>query len=648
MMRYEPVGYVIEYEICALFFLAVIMGRYFVARRFPNQKNRLFALINWVIVGDMVLDVVSSLVIDNVFGVPVWLTHVVNTVFYTVQLVMPVLMTLYTLAMVGYIDRKRLRQVCPLFLPFAAVLLLLLSNPLTKLFFYVDPVRGYLHAPLFILMYVVCLFYMAVTFYVAFVNRCRLRREEYTAVFIFLAVVLVAMAFQYFFPAVLVTGVAMALAVILMYFTIQNPDAMIDNTTGAFTSEAMLTFLGDRSQEGSQVQMVAVQIQNMRRINDLLGVQSGNRLLRQMSEFLRSGGEDIWVFRMRGSVFVAITRKYSDYAALRERVERRISQTWQVGSTEILIQAAVCSVSEEELLPSRLGPEEAVDFIETALLHNERSGKRVTGINAGRELLQRMARSRAVEQALREAIDGGEGLELYFQPLWSARQRRFASAEVLLRFHHPLMGDISPQEFVPIAESNGLVTAMDELVLRKACRFLHGLTDRESLGLKTLEVNLSAMEFMHRQLPQLLSDIMEQYQVDAGSIIFEITETAATESFELLQECMRELSGRGCRFALDDFGTGYANIAQVIQLPFSLVKLDRSLLLSSEIVLEDMARMFARMELLTVLEGVETEEQAATAERIDVDFVQGFYYALPMCEDDFVRFLRERAPKDEK
>ncbi len=641
-MRYEPVGYIVEYEISALVFLAAIMVRYFGARRFPNQKNRLFALMLWVIVADMVLDVVSSLIIDNVFLVPVWLTYAVNTCFYFLQLLMPVLMTLYTQAMVDYIDRGRLRRLFPMLLPFIAVLLMLLSNPVTKCFFYVDAQQGYVHAPMFILTYLACFFYMCVTFCVAFRHRGRLRREEYTTIFRFLAVVLAAILFQYLFPAVLVSGVAMALAVILMYFTIQNPDAMIDSTTGAFTSEAMLTFLRDRTREGSQVQMVAVQIQNMRRINDLLGVAAGNGLLRQISEFLRSSSEDIWVFRMRGSCFVAITRQYGDHVRLYERVESRIRQTWQVGGAEILIQAAVCRVAEEELLPKRLEPEEAVDLIETAFLQNERSGKRVTGITAGRELLEKLERSRAVEQALREAIDSGEGLELYFQPLWSAGRRRFTSAEVLLRFKHPRMGEISPQEFVPIAEGNGLVTAMDELVLRKACQFLHRLEDRESLGLETLEVNLSAMEFMHRQLPQLLSDIMEQYQVDSSSLIFEITETAATESFELLQECMSDLSGKGCRFALDDFGTGYANIAQVIQLPFSIVKLDRTLLLSSQVVLEDIARMFARMKLLTVLEGVETRAQADTAETIGVDFVQGFYYARPMCEEDFVRFLRER------
>lgn len=640
-MRYEPVGYILEYEISALVFYLVIMARFFAARRFPNQKNRLFSIIMWVVLVDIILDLVSSVIIDNVFMVPLTVTFVVNTTFYFLQILLPLLMTVYTLALAEYLTREKLKRLLPLFLPGLLLLAAMLCNPLNHWFFYVDPERGYVHGTLFICTYIICLFYMCVAFLAAHRNRAVLLRHERMTIYRFLFISLAAMAIQYICPPLLISGVAIALSVILMYFTLQNPDSMVDATTGAFTYEAMLSFLRDRMCERNQVQLIAVKIQNMSRINELLGLENGSLLLRQISDFLRSGAQDSWVFRMRGSCFVAITRRSEDYRSLKEKVEDRVGRTWAVGDIEILLQASVCYISTEELLSAPISPEDAVNYLETSFAQDDRSGSRINSITLGAELLDRIRRKQAVETALRKALATGEGFELFFQPIWSVKQRRYSSAEVLLRFRHPTLGYISPDEFVPVAESNGLITALDEMVVRRACAFLRDSGHCRQLGLERLEINLSALEFMHNRLPQLLSDTMSRFSVDPAFLCFEITETAATESFELLGDCMSEIRRLGSEFALDDFGTGYANISQVIQLPFSMVKLDKTLLYGPIEVLEDMVRMFARMGRRTVVEGAETAAQIEQLSSFQVDYIQGFYYARPMNQQDFVRFLGE-------
>ena len=603
-MRYEPVGYIYAYEIGALLVFLVIMLRYFSARRFPNRKNRLFALILWASVADIVLDTGSSHIIDNVFRVPLHVTYIVNMSFYIITILMLMLMMLYTLVISGDMNRKRLLRASPLFLPGAAVLALMATNPKTHWFFYVDAARGYVHGTLFILVYITSFLYLMFTFLIARINRPRLKHGEYSTIVLFLSVVLLSTLIQYFCPTLLMTGVAIILAVVLMYFTIQNPEAMMDATTDAFTYEAMLTFLQDRLEDRERVKLIAVKIRNMSRVNDLLGIGNGSRLLRQVSHFLRDSANGSWVFRMRGSCFVAVTQKSADYHALCTALEERIGRPWAVDGTEVLLQAAVCRLDTETLLSAPISPDEAVRYLETAFALKDHAAGRIAYVDAGARLIETVRRNGAVEAALRSALADGEGLELYFQPLWSVRRNRFVSAEVLLRFQHPEMGYISPEEFVPIAESNGLVTAMDELVVRKTCAFIRDHGALSGYGLDTLEINLSALEFMHRRLPELLKEIMAQYRVHPEMLCFEVTETAATESFALLQECMAAIKALGCRFALDDFGTGYANISQVIQLPFTVVKLDKSMLNGPAAVLEDLVRMFARIERQTVVEGV--------------------------------------------
>lgn len=300
------------------------------------------------------------------------------------------------------------------------------------------------------------------------------------------------------------------------------------------------------------------------------------------------------------------------------------------------MQATVCYVSTTELLVTPISPEETVNYLESIFLQNNRSAEPIREIYVGVDLLDRMQRRRAVETALRSALQTGNGLDIYLQPLWNVRSACYDSAEVLLRFRDPKLGNIAPEEFVPIAEYSGLVTAMDELVIRKTCAFIQENDLPSCLGLHRLEINLSAIEFMHRRLPRIIDEVLLEYRVDPKLLCFEITETAATNSFEILRDCMHEICQKGCCFALDDFGTGYANISQVIQLPFSIVKLDRSMLYGPQTVLEDMSNMFARMERITVVEGVETAKQAAFVKSIGADYIQGYYFATPMCLPEFV------------
>ena len=640
-MRYEPTGYIVEYEIGALIVFLVIMARFLRARRFPNQRNRLFGLILWGAVANIVLDVVSSLIIDDILRVPPLAVYVVNTAFYMSSILMLILMMAYTMALTEHLDAERVRRALPLLLPGMIVAFLLLCNPLNGWYFYIDPVRGYMHGPLFFSVYLCCAVYLAFTFTIAVYNRASLRRQEFMTILEFLSVVLAATVLQYFIPALLATGVAITFSVVLMYFTIQNPDSMRDSATETFTSAAMLTFLQDQIQEKKNAWVVAIKINNMPRINEILGIENGNALLRQISRYMLRGSEDLWVFRMRGSCFAAVVRTDEEYRAVAAKLQERAKQPWMVNGTEVFLQATICCMATRELSSSAISPEEAVNFLETTLALNERSGSQIVTVTAGAELYKRFRRSREVEAALREAIETETGLELYFQPVWSFREQRFVSAEALLRFRHPAMGFISPEEFVPMAESKGLVTRMDELVVRMACAFIRDNARFRELGIRSLDVNLSALEFMRRRLPELLGDIMTHYGVSPSFLCFEITETAATESFELLKDGMEQISRCGCKFALDDFGTGYANVSQVIQLPFSTVKLDRSLLYGPKVVIEDMAHMFTRLGRSTVVEGVESEEQAELVKACGVDLVQGFYYAWPMNKTEFIKFLEQ-------
>jgi len=629
--------FIAEYEICALVFLIAAMLRFFVKRQFPGMQNRIFGALLWCAVADLSLDILSAYTIEFAGLIPIWINYVINTVFYLLQIVYPVLILFYTMALAGTLRQQHMRRLLFLTFPAAVTAVFLLAvNPFIGMFFYFVPVSGYHHGGGFDLLYIVSLIYMALILLEVIRHRTSLQKAQSRVIIGFLAVMAAAMSIQALYPPLLITGAALALAIVVMYSTLQNPQDMLDMTTQVFNYRAMLQFIGELIKEGKSFHIIAADIHNVSRINRLFGLDCGNLTLVQVGRFLAQDSDKVWVFRMMGTRFVTITSSESDYAKLRGDISRRFGQPWDIGITEIILSATVCCMRG---LDSSKTLDEVVNLLEAAFSsadHNRFPGK-VIFTDEGS--LADLYRTMAVETALHEALEQGTGLELHLQPIYSVTEKRFVGAEALLRFSHADLGRISPAEFVPIAEKKGLVLQMDKAVVKMGCEFILQYDPKKTLGLDWLGINLSAAEFMNRQMPKRLMALLDTYAIDPGLLMFEITETAATASYDIVSDCLKELREKHIRFALDDFGTGFANISQVAGLPFDYVKIDRDLLMGSRIVLENLMRMFAQLGLRTVVEGVETIEQVEYLHTLQVDCIQGFYYARPMPVEKFVAFM---------
>ena len=422
-----------------------------------------------------------------------------------------------------------------------------------------------------------------------------------------------------------------------MYFTLQNPQHMKDVLTGCFNYNAFLEYLSELIKSKQRFHLIAVNINDFSRINRIFGLKNGNQILINLYKYISNLGNDIWVFRMKGTRFVIITDNDSSYNTVKSVLEKRIDSSWDVGTIQIYVSISICSMFKLNHYIKTI--DDVVNFIETSFIQSEVNGIKKKIISSDEGLYNQIARMMAVESALRKALDTNSGFELNFQPIYSVKEGKFKSAETLLRLNDSILGSISPSEFVPIAEKNGLVLQMDLLVVEKVCQFIAHNNPKESLGLEYLSVNLSAAEFMNTQMPKQMTELLNQYQIDPNFIVFEITETVATVSYDIVSACMQEYRTRGFRFALDDFGTGYANLSQVVSLPFSIVKIDRGLLFGSRIVLEDLLHMFKRLGLTNIIEGVETIEQSEFIKEMEVDYIQGYLYANPLNESSFVTFI---------
>ena len=234
---------------------------------------------------------------------------------------------------------------------------------------------------------------------------------------------------------------------------------------------------------------------------------------------------------------------------------------------------------------------------------------------------------------------------MFYQPIIEASTGRIISAEALIRLNDRVLGFVSPEEFIPISESNGKIHEISEYVIDTVFRFIkeHNL---QNLGVEFIELNLSVMQCMDKKLSQKLEYYLNKYDVDPKHINLEITETATNFDEKRLRTQLQKLKNLGFTFSLDDYGTGYSNLVRVLEYPVDIIKLDKSIVWSafqnmdSFVTLKNLISMFHDVRRRIVAEGVESEEQRNALRELGCDYLQGYFYSKPVDEDTFISYVQ--------
>lgn len=236
--------------------------------------------------------------------------------------------------------------------------------------------------------------------------------------------------------------------------------------------------------------------------------------------------------------------------------------------------------------------------------------------------------------------------EVYYQPLYDLKEKRYRTMEALSRLRHPSLGMISPEVFIGIAEKHGQIAKLGYLQFRKVCKFIKEHPQIME-KIESIKYNLSPLELLKSGYSKKLLRTIEEFDIPFSYFQFEITETVATEYSEALYQTIADFKKSGIQICLDDFGSGYANLNTVLKLPFSTIKLDRSLL--NGICYDDQVALLyknivAVMQNLghkVVAEGVETQEEIDLLKQWGVDLVQGYYYTKPLDSEQIIHKLEK-------
>ncbi|MCF0129637.1 MAG: EAL domain-containing protein [Pseudobutyrivibrio sp.] len=266
------------------------------------------------------------------------------------------------------------------------------------------------------------------------------------------------------------------------------------------------------------------------------------------------------------------------------------------------------------------------------------------------DLLKRInsedTKDKKILAAVKRAIEQDE-FKVFYQPIYNPVSGKFKSAEALIRLIDPELGFINPEHMIVIAEKNGLINQVGDMVFEKVCKFISENNLKE-LGVEYIEVNLSPLQCKRSGLPQAYGKIMNHYNVSPYQLNFEITETAELVDENKTMQNVVDLFVKGIAFSIDDYGSGFASADYLIKLPISLVKIDKTILWSAMkssqamIVLKNTIAMAKELGKHIVVEGVEDDEMASVLLDFGVDYNQGFLYSKPIPGEEYVAFLKEQ------
>lgn len=635
--------YILYFDYAGIFVIAAVMFSFFYRQTIKTRPSQFFIAFMIVALLTVIFDIVSTEVLHYTGKIPLWLSYAPQILYLSLLVANPVIYLLYTLSVVR--DKKVIKNwiYFVVLVPFILQIIFVLISPFLNGagIFWFNEEGEYTHGPLLYVQYAITFAYIFGSLIYVIIRRKAFTRIQEITIYLYIAINIVCVVLQMLMPELLIQQFGITIAVMLIYMSLQNPEDYMDKKQGAFNGLAFDAIFNSNSVSGKKFGILGVRICGLRYIGDTLGEESENEILRYIVQFLIYEAGKKRVFVTSHTRYAILLDEGDDGKALADKIYGRFSQPFASNGAEISLSVNLCYIRCPEVAAQIKDVYSILDYC----LDEKGIAERNETIIAQRDILEKGQRETLILQAMRQALKD-DGFDVFYQPIYSVKQQRLTSAEALVRMKDVGLGFVSPDEFIPLAEKNGLILEIGEFVFRTVCRFINERKLWE-LGIETVHVNLSVVQCMQESLNEVLVGIMDEYGLAYNKITLEMTESAAVASEETLKSNMNKLMGKGMAFALDDYGTGFSNTVTMMKYPFRLIKLDKSMVWSAAdsekamSLLKHTINMIKDMNMDVVAEGVETAAQANMLAKMGCDYFQGYYYSRPVNSENFIKALQE-------
>ena len=588
------------------------------------------------------IDLIAIRLHKSILEQHLWVYYLVDQIYY-------ILISSYSLifydcirtALSGNIIRSKIKRV-RYYAPILTAVILIISTPWTKAIFYFNDELQFVKGWGYQLMYVVAAIYFLSAVYKIILLRSEASLTQRITVYFYIAMCVTSVVIQTINPDLIITGFVASISTMMCFLSLVNPTNYFDKETDLLNLAAFSDIFEQHKFKNKPFRILGIQIIGIRFLTETIGLENKTEILRQFAEKLKNACGKYSLYRVSGSrIYVYIPDDDSIEEKIIKNVHAVFAESILVGDFRISLTDHIAIYKYPDDAEDLT---DVIDLIRSTLneIYDEPP---YTVVPVQNKILAKKNRELQILQVMKKAVRRGDFYVVY-QPIYSFEQNRFTTAEALVRLENDELGEVSPEEFIPIAEQNGMILQIGEFVFETVCRFVlhHKIWEK---GIEYIHVNLSVIQCMQEKLADQLFRIMDLYNLDYRYINLEVTESAAIASSDVLMDNMNRLIERNMNFSLDDFGTGFSNTATLIKYPFHTIKLDKGMVWDAmhnkkaEIILKNTIEMVKMLNMEIVAEGAETPEQVEKLREMGVDFVQGFYYSKPISRDAFLALLND-------
>lgn len=431
----------------------------------------------------------------------------------------------------------------------------------------------------------------------------------------------------------------------LSFLSLYDPLTKLANR--AHLRERLKISLNRAAEDTKNHALFLVGLDHFKNINESLGHNLGDQLLQDVALRIKEAAQlSSVIARIGGDEFALMcenTTSVMDAAGVAETIIQACKAPFILAGNQVFISVSIGIC----LYPQMGASVEDIMRNADAALHTAKDNGRETFAFYSAQMTEKAYQRIRIASDLRLALERNE-LELYYQPIYELNGQRLVGCEALVRWNHPTQGRMAPDNFIPIAEESGLISALDAWVLREACEQMHSWLTT-NYDLEFIAVNLSSRSLSEENLADKIALVLQQSNLEAKFLEIEVTESAIMENQQQADSTLCQLQKIGIRIAIDDFGTGYSSLGRLKSLPVSKLKIDKSFIKNLSRDTEDAAIVSAilalgmSMGLAVQAEGIEKDEQVLFLQEHQCELGQGYLWGRPMPAENFITLLTNKS-----
>lgn len=636
-------SYIIDFDISALLLLAIMLFSTYYRHMVSSSAEKCFIVLLVITGATAFFDILSIMLAPMSLGV-----YLACMVYYALRVSIAPSYFVYLVALTdGWKIFNKLRvRVAAAGVYLLQLFLVVVVNPINGCIFDVNEYCVMTRGPLLWTCYLGAMLYFAAGTAYIFKYRNFYARNKFYCLLGIVPASLVAVVIQFFKPELLIECFTQAVCLMFYSITLQSPEERASAELHINNREAFFEDMRLSEFNKKQHSVVLFKIKNYAARVEAVSYEAGNKITSNIAnrlfELIKS--EELTAVPYHfgiGSFGVVFsgedTERIDDFAQklsmslADDRLRRNMTST--------KLEFYECIVDIPGDIDSYASIQMMLEGYQNFLPGTD-AVYRVSKVPGYKEFTLYSKLDEIINMALEN-----DRLEVFYMPIYCVEEKRFISAEALLRLYDPVYGYINPETVVSYAEENGDIHRIGRVVFEKVCEFV-STPEFTMTGLDFIEVNLSVEQFHDRHLCEKLMLIAEKYNVDPSFINFEITEGAATEVWKEVISQTKILSDAGFAFSMDDYGQKSSNLKRLSSLPIDIVKLDKSLAddytsPSGEVILKNTVKMLKALGVAIAAEGIENRRMEARFSELGCDYLQGYTYTKALPLDTFIKYMEE-------